>query len=88
MFTNRFPPGTELSSDVMQNYLSKLHSYVVKLLLTPTNRISNGVETTNDIILDSTTKGVVLKSANGHYWRSTISNAGVLTWTDLGTTKP
>jgi hypothetical protein len=52
------------------------------------NRMNLGVDTTDDVIVDTTTKGVVLKSANGHYWRSTISNAGVLTWTDLGTIKP
>lgn len=52
------------------------------------NRMNLGVDTTDDIITDSTTKGPVLKSPNGHYWRATISNAGVVTWTDLGTTKP
>lgn len=52
------------------------------------NRMNLGVDTTDDIITDSTAKGPVLKSPNGHYWRETISNAGVVTWTDLGTTKP
>lgn len=52
------------------------------------SRTTKGVDTTDDIITDSTTKGPVLKSPNGHYWRATISNLGVLTWTDLGTTKP
>lgn len=52
------------------------------------SRTIKGVDTTDDIITDSTTKGPVLKSPNGHYWRGTISNLGVVTWTDLGTTKP
>lgn len=56
--------------------------------LNASSRITKGVDTTDDIITDSTTTGPVLKSPNGHYWRATISNAGVLTWTDLGTTKP
>ena len=51
-------------------------------------RMNLGVDTTDDVITDSTTKGPVLKSPNGHYWRATISNAGVVTYTDLGTTKP
>lgn len=31
---------------------------------------------------------MVKNHPNGHYWRGTISNLGVVTWTDLGTTKP
>jgi len=52
------------------------------------NRINVGVDTTDFITIDDNTKGIVLKSPNGHYWQSGISNAGVVTWTDLGTTKP
>lgn len=52
------------------------------------SRITKGVDTTDDIITDSTAKGPVMKSPNGHYWRAAISNIGVVTWTDLGTTKP
>lgn len=51
-------------------------------------RMTKGVDTTDDVILDTTARGLVLKSPNAHYWRATISNAGVVTWTDLGTTKP
>jgi len=56
--------------------------------LNTVSRTTKGVDTTDDIITDSTTKGTVMKSPNGHYWRATISNVGVVTWTDLGTTKP
>lgn len=56
--------------------------------LNSVSRITKGVDTTDDVITDSTAKGPVMKSPNGHYWRATISNAGALTWTDLGTTKP
>ena len=51
-------------------------------------RSSRGVSTTDYIITDSTTAGPVMKSPNGHYWVATISNLGVVTWTDVGTTKP
>ena len=52
------------------------------------SRTTKGVDTTDDVITDSTAKGPVMKSPNGHYWRAAISNLGVVTWTDLGTTKP
>lgn len=56
--------------------------------LNAVSRTTKGVDTTDDVITDSTTTGPVMKSPNGHYWRATISNAGAVTWTDLGTTKP
>jgi hypothetical protein len=52
------------------------------------SRITKGVKTTDDVIVDSTTTGLVLKSPNLHYWRFSISNAGVVTTTDLGLTSP
>lgn len=30
----------------------------------------------------------VMMSPNGHFWTGTISNIGVITWTDVGTTRP
>jgi hypothetical protein len=51
-------------------------------------RTTKGVDTTDDLIVDDAAQGLVLKSPNGHYWRAAISNAGAVTWTDLGTTKP
>jgi len=53
-------------------------------------RSSRGIDTTDDLIIDLATKGLVLKDTQGtpHYWRVTISTLGVLTTTDLGTTKP
>lgn len=56
--------------------------------LSSVSRVTKGVDTADDIITDSTTTGPVMKSPNGHYWRGAISNLGVVTWTDLGTTKP
>jgi len=47
-----------------------------------------GVDTTDDLVIDDSTSGLVLKSPDGHYWRVQITNLGVLTVTDLGTTKP
>jgi hypothetical protein len=51
-------------------------------------RSTTGVDTQDDIIVDSITKGLVLKNdADGHYYRLTMA-AGTPTWTDLGVTKP
>ncbi len=46
------------------------------------------LDTTRDVIVDDATKGLVLKSPDGHYWRVLVDNAGALSQTDLGTTKP
>lgn len=53
-------------------------------------RITKGTDTTDDVIIDLATKGLVLKDTQGtpHYWRVTVSTLGALTTTDLGTTKP
>lgn len=58
--------------------------------LDASSRTTKGVDTTDDLIVDLATKGLVLKDTQGtpHYWRVTISILGVLTTTDLGTTKP
>ena len=58
--------------------------------LSSASRITKGVITTDDVIVDLATKGLVLKDAAGtpHYWRVTISTLGVLTTTDLGTSPP
>lgn len=53
-------------------------------------RIPRGLDTTDDVVIDLATKGLVLKDtqATPHYWRLTINNSGALVSTDLGTTKP
>lgn len=58
--------------------------------LNSSSRLTKGTDTTDDVIIDLATKGLVLKDTAGtpHYWRVTISTLGVLTTTDLGTTKP
>lgn len=58
--------------------------------LNAASRITKGVDTTDDVIIDLATKGLVLKDAAGtpHYWRVTINTVGALVTTDLGTTKP
>lgn len=54
------------------------------------SRTTKGVDTTDDVIVDTSAKGLVLKDTAGtpHYWRISVSTLGVLTATDLGTTKP
>ena len=58
--------------------------------LNASSRITKGADTTDDLIVDSATKGLVLKDNAGtpHYWRITVNTSGVLVITDLGTTKP
>jgi hypothetical protein len=58
--------------------------------LNASSRIVKGIDATDDVVIDLATKGLVLKDTQGtpHYWRVTISNAGVLVTTDVGTTKP
>lgn len=53
-------------------------------------RVTKGTDTTDDLIVDDATKGLVLKDTQGtpHYWRITVDNTGVLVISDLGTTKP
>jgi hypothetical protein len=54
------------------------------------SRITKGVDTTDDLIVDDATSGLVLKDTQGtpHYWRVTVNNTGTLVVSDLGTTKP
>lgn len=58
--------------------------------LNASSRTTKGVDTTDDLIVDVATKGLVLKDtqATPHYWRATVSTTGVLTTADLGTVKP
>ena len=58
--------------------------------LNSVSRITKGVDTTDDVIVDTNSKGLVLKDNAGtpHYWRVTVNSAGTLVITDLGTTKP
>jgi hypothetical protein len=58
--------------------------------LNSVSRTTKGVDTTDYIVSDSATNGLVLKDTAGtpHYWRLNVSTLGVITTTDLGTTKP
>jgi len=56
--------------------------------LDASNRITVGVDSADDIILNTNGKGIVLKDAVGTYWRVSVSTLGVLTLANLGTTKP
>ena len=52
------------------------------------NRMVKGVDATDDVIVDTNSKGLVLRSPDGNYWRVAVSNAGALSATSLGATKP
>lgn len=58
--------------------------------LNSVSRTTKGVDATDDLVVDSATKGLVLKDTQGtpHFWRLTVSNLGALVITDLGTSKP
>ena len=53
-------------------------------------RLALGVLSTDDLIVNLATKGLVLKDTQGtpHYWRVTVNNSGALVVSDLGTTLP
>jgi hypothetical protein len=53
-------------------------------------RLLNKFTTTNDIVVDLGTKGLVLKDtqATPHYWRVTVDNTGTISTTDIGTEAP
>lgn len=58
--------------------------------LNAVGRSTKGIDTSDDLVIDLATKGLVLKDtqATPHYWRVTINTLGVLITSDLGTTKP
>lgn len=49
---------------------------------------SRSVKSGSDLIVNDASKGIVLQSPDGDYHRITVSNASVLTVTDLGSTAP
>lgn len=52
-------------------------------------RITDGVFTSDDVIIDFPTKGLVLRSGDGHYWRVTIdATIPTLVLTDTGVSVP
>lgn len=50
-------------------------------------RDSRGTDTTDDLIVDDASKGLVLKNGSTYY-RVTVNGAGALVVTNIGTTKP
>lgn len=58
--------------------------------LNANSRTTAGVITTDDLIVNLSTKGLILKDSAGtpHFWRISVSTLGVLTTTDLGTSPP
>lgn len=58
--------------------------------LNATSRITKGIDTIDDVIIDLASKGLVLKDTQTtpNYWRITINNSGTLVITNIGTTKP
>ena len=53
-------------------------------------RVTKGIAAVDDVIIDLSTKGLVLKDAQepAHYWRIGVSVLGVVVAEDLGTSRP
>lgn len=84
---NNFADGIPFSS--ITNKPTTVSGYgITDAAVLTSGRTTNGVKTTDDVIIDNSAKGLVLKSPNGHYWLVSVSNAGTLSQTDLGTTSP
>jgi hypothetical protein len=88
------PPGHSFWNDwyeklrkIMEEITYQV-THVFAGIINTDNRLSLGVDTTDYIIIDETTKGLVMKSPSGTYFKLQISDAGVISWTNLGTTKP
>jgi hypothetical protein len=57
--------------------------------LNSVQRTTTGVDTTDDIIVDNSATGLVLKDSNGDYWRVYVDPVGpTLSIQSLGATKP
>ncbi|HEX6682947.1 MAG TPA: right-handed parallel beta-helix repeat-containing protein [Candidatus Limnocylindrales bacterium] len=57
-------------------------------LLGGAGRSSAGITVGAPLFTDNAAKGLVLRSANGTYWRVTVSDSGALTTTNIGTARP
>ena len=57
-------------------------------LHTETAQLVNGILDGGNDAVYAAGVGVVLQSPDGHYWRLSVSNAGAISATDLGTDKP
>ncbi len=71
-----FNANEDFNSTVMKKWLSSIFEFAKK------------PETTGDIIIDNSDKGLVLKDTSGTYWRVSVSTSGALTATNIGTDLP
>lgn len=78
------------AADALYQLLSQKNAASGYAGLNSVSRTTKGVDATDDLIVDSSGKGLVLKDTAGtpHYWRVQVTTLGLLTITDLGTTKP
>jgi hypothetical protein len=76
MSLDKFPNNEQEFSPPLQRWFSSIYSAF------------RNITTDGDIRIDQASKGIVLKDSSGIYWRLTISTAGVVTSTSLGTNKP
>ena len=69
-------------------YETDFNSDGIKLWFSQIYQALTNIETTNHIVIDNSSSGVVLKDTAGHYWRLKVSTSGVVSTEDLGTNKP
>lgn len=50
--------------------------------------LADPLRRSGDVLVNDSSRGLILRSPNGNYWRATIDNAGAVTWTNLGATPP
>jgi len=75
----------DLSSFVTLSMANTVGGYAA---IDTAGRINVGVDTPGHVILDTTTNGLILKSPSGNYWRINVSDGGVISAANIGTTKP
>ena len=67
---------TDFNSSPMKKWFSSIYSALTN------------IETENNLVIDNSSVGLVLKDTSGHYWKVIVSTSGVLSTVDLGTSKP
>lgn len=81
-------PDPRLPIPPRDTYQQQLNTRLYELFRSMIHMLNVARDGSDDVIVDQDDKGVVLQSPDGHFWRITVNNSGVLSTADLGTTKP
>ena len=98
LWIDEFPENDEIlisfdlsfNPELVWNYVGSLGMQDYDDVYITGGTIGAKIDTAEDVIVDLTTKGLVLKDTQvePHYWRVTIEEDGALVTTDCGTVKP